>query len=150
VAVPSISAEPLPLTLPSMVRVPRFGRGDLLAIEIHICDPEFFGYRLPVQAPPPKLPIGYTIDVRRCVTSPFKRPVVPCLYRRLRRRIIMGDDETDLLCLWREKRGKAEPEDLSAILIVQLGFARISTPSTMPKSPDQTDRPNGSFPVRAP
>ena len=36
-------------------------------------------------------------------------------------RIIMGDDETALLRLWREKRGEVEPEDLSANLIVQLG-----------------------------
>ena len=36
-------------------------------------------------------------------------------------RIIMGDDETALLRLWREKRGEAEPEDLSGNLIVQLG-----------------------------
>src|SRR3954469_18047265 len=36
-------------------------------------------------------------------------------------RIIMGDDESALLRLWREKRGKIEPEDLSANLIVQLG-----------------------------
>ena len=36
-------------------------------------------------------------------------------------RIIMGDDETALLRLWREKRGEVEPEDLSNILIVQLG-----------------------------
>jgi predicted phage-related endonuclease len=36
-------------------------------------------------------------------------------------RIIMGDDETTLLRLWREKRGEIEPEDLSANLIVQLG-----------------------------
>ena len=33
----------------------------------------------------------------------------------------MGEDETGLLRLWREKRGEAEPEDLSANLIVQLG-----------------------------
>jgi predicted phage-related endonuclease len=38
-------------------------------------------------------------------------------------RIIMGDDEAALLQLWREKRGEAEPEDLSANLIVQLGLA---------------------------
>jgi predicted phage-related endonuclease len=38
-------------------------------------------------------------------------------------RIIMGDDETALLRLWREKRGEAEPEDLSGNLIVQLGLA---------------------------
>jgi predicted phage-related endonuclease len=36
-------------------------------------------------------------------------------------RIIMGDDEPALLRLWREKRGEAEPEDLSGNLIVQLG-----------------------------
>ena len=36
-------------------------------------------------------------------------------------RIIMGDDEVALLRLWREKRGEAEPEDLSGNLIVQLG-----------------------------
>jgi hypothetical protein len=36
-------------------------------------------------------------------------------------RIIMGSDEGALLRLWREKRAEAEPEDLSANLIVQLG-----------------------------
>jgi predicted phage-related endonuclease len=36
-------------------------------------------------------------------------------------RIIMGDDEAALHRLWREKRGQAEPEDLSGNLIVQLG-----------------------------
>jgi predicted phage-related endonuclease len=36
-------------------------------------------------------------------------------------RIIMGSDETALHRLWREKRGEAEPEDLSGNLIVQLG-----------------------------
>jgi len=38
-------------------------------------------------------------------------------------RIIMGEDETALLRLWREKRGEIEPEDLSDNLIVQLGRA---------------------------
>jgi predicted phage-related endonuclease len=38
-------------------------------------------------------------------------------------RIIMGDDEDALLRLWREKRGEAEPGDLSGNLIVQLGVA---------------------------
>jgi len=38
-------------------------------------------------------------------------------------RIIMGDDETALVRLWREKRGEAEPEDLSGNLVVQLGSA---------------------------
>jgi predicted phage-related endonuclease len=37
-------------------------------------------------------------------------------------RIIMGSDETALLRLWREKRGDAEPEDLSDNLVVQLGL----------------------------
>jgi putative phage-type endonuclease len=38
-------------------------------------------------------------------------------------RIIMGSDEAALLRLWREKRGEAEPENLSGNLIVQLGRA---------------------------
>jgi hypothetical protein len=36
-------------------------------------------------------------------------------------RIIMGNDEAAPLRLWREKRGEAEPQDLSGNLIVQLG-----------------------------
>lgn len=36
-------------------------------------------------------------------------------------RIIMGDDPDALFRLWREKRGEAEPPDLSDNLIVQLG-----------------------------
>src|SRR6516225_2272891 len=36
-------------------------------------------------------------------------------------RIIMGENEAALLRLWREKRGEAEPEDLSGNLVVQLG-----------------------------
>jgi predicted phage-related endonuclease len=38
-------------------------------------------------------------------------------------RIIMGNDETALVRLWREKRGQAEPLDYSDNLIVQLGLA---------------------------
>jgi len=38
-------------------------------------------------------------------------------------RIIMGSDEAALVRLWREKRGEADPEDLSSNLIVQLGAA---------------------------
>src|SRR5258708_22668902 len=38
-------------------------------------------------------------------------------------RIIMGSDEAALIQLWRQKRGEAEPEDLSNNLIVQLGIA---------------------------
>ena len=37
-------------------------------------------------------------------------------------RVIMGSDEAALLRLWREKRGEAEPEDLSDNLIVQIGL----------------------------
>jgi len=35
----------------------------------------------------------------------------------------MGQDDTALLRLWKEKRGEIEPSDLSANLIVQLGIA---------------------------
>src|SRR5271165_320659 len=38
-------------------------------------------------------------------------------------RIIMGPHEGALIRLWREKRGEAEPEDLSDNLVVQLGVA---------------------------
>jgi putative phage-type endonuclease len=38
-------------------------------------------------------------------------------------RIIMGNDQTALERLWREKRGEAEPPDYSDNLIVQLGVA---------------------------
>ena len=36
-------------------------------------------------------------------------------------RIIMSPDEAALIRLWKEKRGEAEPEDLSENLVVQLG-----------------------------
>ena len=38
-------------------------------------------------------------------------------------RIIMSPDEAALIRLWKEKRGEAEPEDLSDNLVVQLGVA---------------------------
>ena len=38
-------------------------------------------------------------------------------------RIIMSADEAALIRLWREKRGEAEPDDLSDNLVVQLGVA---------------------------
>ena len=44
-------------------------------------------------------------------------------------RVIMGADESALLRLWQEKRGEAEPEDLSGNLIVQLGVSRSQTSS---------------------
>src|ERR1700737_4705694 len=37
-------------------------------------------------------------------------------------RVIMGKDENALLRLWREKRGEGAPNDLSDVLIVQLGL----------------------------
>jgi len=36
-------------------------------------------------------------------------------------RVVIGADEAALVRLWREKRGEAEPEDLSDNLVVQLG-----------------------------
>ena len=36
-------------------------------------------------------------------------------------RVIMGDDQANLVRLWREKRGELDPEDLSDNLVVQLG-----------------------------
>ncbi|MCV0386500.1 MAG: YqaJ viral recombinase family protein [Nitrobacter sp.] len=36
-------------------------------------------------------------------------------------KIIMGEDLTKLVHLWQEKRGEVEPEDLSGVLVVQLG-----------------------------
>ena len=36
-------------------------------------------------------------------------------------RVIMGQDEANLVRLWQEKRGEIEPEDLSGNLVVQLG-----------------------------
>jgi putative phage-type endonuclease len=46
-----------------------------------------------------------------------------CLIGGSDARIIMGNDEAALVRLWREKRGEAEPEDLSGNLLVQLGTA---------------------------
>src|SRR5436190_2674561 len=37
-------------------------------------------------------------------------------------RVIMGDSPSNLVRLWREKRGEIEPEDLTGNLIVQLGL----------------------------
>src|SRR5580692_5624951 len=56
--------------------------------------------------------------------GPAKRPLDPSRRTFIGgsdARIIMGQDEEALLQLWREKRGEAEPEDLSGNLIVQLG-----------------------------
>ena len=39
-------------------------------------------------------------------------------------RIIMGGDEAALIRLWKEKRGEAEPEDLSDNLVVRAAEAR--------------------------
>ena len=45
-------------------------------------------------------------------------------------RIIMSPDETALIRLWKEKRGEAEPEDLTSNLVVQLGLATKSLNQT--------------------
>jgi predicted phage-related endonuclease len=69
---------------------------------------------------------------RRNGTSPERAPLHPGPDREqkaLRKdalggsdaNTIMGGDEKKLLRLWREKRGEAEPEDLSDILAVQMG-----------------------------
>jgi hypothetical protein len=63
-------------------------------------------------------------------------------------RIIMGDDEAALLRLWREKRGEAEPEDLSGNLIVQLGLVPSrsigSGTSAIPARPSKTSKVGSS------
>ena len=38
-------------------------------------------------------------------------------------RVIMGGNEAAMIELWQQKRGEAEPPDLSSNLIVQLGLA---------------------------
>ena len=67
-------------------------------------------------------------------------------------RIIMGADEAPLLRLWREKRGEAEPEDLSVNLIVQLGLVtedlnrrwyELNTGATITYGRPAADPPSG-------
>lgn len=60
-------------------------------------------------------------------------------------RIIMGDDQTALTRLWREKRGELEPEDLSQNLIVQLGT--ISSCSSVPSLRTSTARGTSATPA---
>src|SRR5215470_19992520 len=69
-------------------------------------------------------------DLNLASANAFGEVMTPKLWKERRyfiggsdARIIMGDDETALVRLWREKRGEAEPEDLSNNLIVQLGTA---------------------------
>ena len=64
------------------------------------------------------------------MTDPFSTALISlkCFDRRTfiggsDARVIMGSDEPALIRLWREKRGEADPEDLSGNLIVQLGRA---------------------------
>jgi predicted phage-related endonuclease len=47
-------------------------------------------------------------------------------------RIIMGDDESALLRLWREKRGEAEPEDCPAMTSTPAHLFRASTSLRQP------------------
>src|SRR5215468_2487267 len=69
-------------------------------------------------------------DLNLTSANAFGEVMTPKLWKERRyfiggsdARIIMDDDETALLRLWREKRGEVEPEDLSGILLVQLGMA---------------------------
>ena len=65
-------------------------------------------------------------------------------------RIIMGDDEAALLRLWREKRGEAEPEDLSGNLIVQLGTVDRGTQPALVRAqyrPGGQRRSSGGFSI---
>src|SRR2546430_8253590 len=55
----------------------------------------------------------------RIANSPRRRPFIGGSDAR----VVMGSDEAALLRLWREKRGEAEPENLSGNLLVQLGLA---------------------------
>ena len=48
-------------------------------------------------------------------------------------RIIISPDERALIRLWKEKRGEAEPEDLSGKLIVRLGVAAEALNQTWPR-----------------
>jgi predicted phage-related endonuclease len=62
------------------------------------------------------------------ITMPFNKNVRNKVDRRSfiggsDARIIMGNDESALVRLWREKRGEAEAENLSDNLLVQLGRA---------------------------
>src|SRR6478672_13714256 len=68
------------------------------------------------------------INIRENEMAPmkleFRRPADRrCFIGGSDARIIMGGDEAALIRLWREKRGEADPEDLSGNLIVQLGAA---------------------------
>jgi hypothetical protein len=57
-------------------------------------------------------------------------------------RIVMGDDEPALLRLWREKRGEAEPEDLSGNLVVS-----ESKPHKAPSQSQERESPSDGLPV---
>jgi hypothetical protein len=64
-------------------------------------------------------------------------------------RIIMGTNEASLLRLWREKRGEAEPEDLSGNLLVQLGIVRVSIGFGISATPGRSSRRcSGEFSIR--
>jgi predicted phage-related endonuclease len=59
--------------------------------------------------------------VQRNLTEKAENGTRRCFVGGSDARIIMGEDEDALLRLWREKRGEAEPADLSSNLVVQLG-----------------------------
>src|SRR5262252_1686249 len=63
--------------------------------------------------------MGWTLMSSKYPTMPSRL----CFIGGSDARIIVGSDEAALIQLWREKRGEAEPEDLSGNLVVQLGLA---------------------------
>ena len=74
--------------------------------------------------------INTQFDLNLTSANAFGEVMTPKLWKERRyfiggsdARIIMGDDETALIRLWREKQGEVQPEDLSGNLVVQLGVA---------------------------
>src|SRR5215470_5485149 len=75
------------------------------------------------QADSVPIPIRAPLTAATSKPSPKRRPVDRRYFiGGSDARIIMGNDETALVRLWREKRGELEPEDLSSNLVVQLGL----------------------------
>jgi hypothetical protein len=66
-------------------------------------------------------------------------------------RTIMGTDEAALVQLWREKRGEAQPKDLSNVLMVQLALLpRISTDAGTNVTPAMPSRTcSGGYSTRS-
>jgi predicted phage-related endonuclease len=63
------------------------------------------------------------LSERKMNSAVWKRPDRRLYLGGSDAKVIMGDDYEKLIRLWREKRGEIEPEDLSKVLVVQLGIA---------------------------